>query len=63
MEIENGAKEQNPALVAVHFQDNEKAAMEQWIQAEEKKGDCILFKGSNSMKFGEVAEHVCQRHL
>lgn len=62
MEIENGAKEQNPALVAVHFQDNEKAAMEQWIQAEEKKGDCILFKGSNSMKLGEVAEHVCQRH-
>ena len=24
MEIENGAKEQNPALVVVHFQDNEK---------------------------------------
>ena len=61
MEIENGAKEQNPALVAVHFQDNEKAAMEQWIQAEEKKGDCILFKGSNSMKLGDaVSEFMGQ---
>lgn len=62
LEIEKGAKEQNPSLVTVHFQEHEKAAMEQWIQAEEKKGDCILFKGSNSMKLGEVAEHVCQRY-
>lgn len=59
-EMETGAKEENPALQMVHFE--EKESLEAWLLKELKSGDCVLFKGSNSMKLGEVAEHVCQHH-
>lgn len=62
LEIERGARSQNQALTTVHFGENERERMENWIQETLRKGDCILLKGSNSMKLGEVAEHVCQRH-
>ena len=35
--------------------------VEEWLKREAKNGDCILFKGSNSMKLGEaVAEFMGQ---
>ena len=33
-----------------------------WLDAQIGEGDAVLFKGSNSMKLGEVAEHVCKRY-
>lgn len=58
--IEDGALNVNPSLKAVHFSD--KQELMQWLKGEKKPGDCILLKGSNSMKLGEVAEYVCQCH-
>ena len=31
--------------------------VKEWLDENIKEGDCILFKGSNSMKLGEVAAH------
>lgn len=59
-EIEAGALEQNGQLAVVHLDTLE--AVKQWIVTEKKAGDCILLKGSNSMKLGEAAEYVCQYH-
>lgn len=40
----------------------DKKELEVWLDERLKPGDCVLFKGSNSMKLGEVVEHVRQRH-
>ncbi len=45
-----------------HFAESEKQAMMEWLDKELKEGDCVLFKGSNSMNLGEAADYVCQRH-
>ncbi len=58
--IESGALEVNPQLTVVHLDELE--AVKQWIMTEKRAGDCILLKGSNSMKLGEAAEYVCQCH-
>lgn len=58
--IEQGALEAAPQLTVVHLDDL--SAVKQWIMTEKRAGDCILLKGSNSMKLGEVAEYVCQCH-
>jgi len=58
--IERGAISVNPLLQVVHLDTLD--AVKQWILQEKQEGDCILLKGSNSMKLGEVAEYVCQCH-
>ncbi len=45
-----------------HFGADEKEKMEIWLTEELRAGDCVLFKGSNSMRLGEAAEYVCQHH-
>ena len=35
----------------------DKAEMEGYLRSRMKRGDTVLFKGSNSMKLGEVAAH------
>ncbi len=60
-EIRDGAKAVNPGLRTMSFSSGpEKADMEQNIRDLLKQGDCILFKGSNSMNLGETADYVCQ---
>ena len=58
--IQEGALNRRPDLETLHFQD--KAELEQYLLTQLKKGDAVLLKGSNSMKLGEVAQHVCQHH-
>ena len=53
--IARGAAEKNPACVTASFMD--KAEMEGYLRSRMKRGDTVLFKGSNSMKLGEVAAH------
>lgn len=59
-EFQTAALLGNPGLVAVHFQ--EKEALLKYLLGQLTKGDAVLFKGSNSMKLGEVAQYVCQHH-
>ncbi len=61
-ELGEAAAAEDPELSVVHFGETEKQDMERWIVSELKKGDCILFKGSNSMNLGEAADYVCQYH-
>ena len=53
--IARGAAEKNPACVTASFMDKEE--MEGYLRSRMKRGDTVLFKGSNSMKLGEVAAH------
>lgn len=59
-EITRGASEHGKGTVCSSFE--EKEAVKAWLDAELKPGDCVLLKGSNSMKLGEVVEHVRQHH-
>ncbi|MEG7530741.1 MAG: UDP-N-acetylmuramoyl-tripeptide--D-alanyl-D-alanine ligase, partial [Hungatella sp.] len=59
-EIARGVKEAAPSILVYPFE--EKPQLETWLKEELKAGDCVLFKGSNSMKLGEVVEHVRQYH-
>ncbi|MEG0566651.1 MAG: cyanophycin synthetase, partial [Hungatella sp.] len=59
-EIARGVNEAAPSILVYPFE--EKPQLETWLKEELKAGDCVLFKGSNSMKLGEVVEHVRQYH-
>lgn len=59
-EIQKEALKSRPELETVHFQQKEE--LEAYLFDILKKGDAVLLKGSNSMKLGEVAQHVCQHH-
>lgn len=53
----------NPNIKVISFSEgSEKEAMEAWLINELKPGDCVLLKGSNSMKLGEVAAYVRQHY-
>ncbi len=58
--IRAGALKARPGLLTVHFQNRED--LEQYLLTQLREGDAVLLKGSNSMKLGEVAQHVCQCH-
>ena len=55
-----GAIKACPGLLTVHFQDRDE--LERYLLGQLREGDAVLLKGSNSMKLGEVAQHVCQHH-
>lgn len=59
-EIGKGLKARGAGFELHSFTD--KQAAEHWLFEELKQGDLILFKGSNSMKLGEVVEHVRKYH-
>lgn len=52
-EIAAGASALRPSLPSRNFQS--RTDMEEFLKTELKPGDCVLFKGSNSMKLGETA--------
>lgn len=59
-EIAEGIAEKNPSMNVFRFM--EKPLLEEWLKTELQAGDCVLFKGSNSMNLGEVVEHVRKYH-
>lgn len=44
--------------VTPHFEMDSLAQVEVWLDENIKEGDCILFKGSNSMKLSEAVRHL-----
>lgn len=54
-EIAKGAKSKKQDFHVVSFGEDEKEDMLDWLDAQIGVGDVVLFKGSNSMKLGEVA--------
>lgn len=59
-EIQKGVRQHSENIKTYGFHD--KAALIAWLDSQLKAGDCVLFKASNSMKLGEVAEYVRQHH-
>lgn len=53
-EIARALKENAPGISVKEFMEQEPLVA--YLKAELKEGDCVLFKGSNSMKLGQVAE-------
>lgn len=53
-EIARAVKEHAPQIVVKEFMEQE--PLTAYLKEELKKGDCVLFKGSNSMKLGRVAQ-------
>ncbi len=54
-EIAMGAREIKPDFHVVSFDEDEREDMIDWLNAQAGIGDALLFKGSNSMKLGEIA--------
>ena len=61
-EIKTGALQSNSDLETFSFSEGQKEELKQWLLDNLQPKDCILLKGSNSMKLGEVAEYVRQRY-
>lgn len=58
-QIGQGALAVRPSLSVTSFENKEE--MTQFLEDFLKPGDCVLFKGSNSMKLGETALHFRSR--
>ncbi len=58
LEIEEGAKISGGSRQCFHFQAEDREGLYQALKSELQCGDCVLLKGSNSMKLGEVAERL-----
>ncbi len=54
-QIARGAKRAGMKAEYIHFEENRRDALAEAIRAKLQPGDCVLLKGSNSMKLGEVA--------
>lgn len=55
LEIERGAKEAGVGCICHHFEADEREALFEELSKTLQPGDCVLLKGSNSMKLQEVA--------
>ena len=53
-EIARAVRENAPEITVKEFMEQE--PLTAYLKEELKTGDCVLFKGSNSMKLGQVAE-------
>lgn len=62
LEIAKGVREHSDKITVHSFSLQEKDQLEAFLDGELKTGDSVLFKGSNSMKLGEVVKHVRQHH-
>ena len=54
-QIARGAKRAGMKAEYIHFEENRRDALAEAIRAKLQPGDCVLLKGSNSMKLREVA--------
>lgn len=62
LEIARGITEHTDRIEVHSFSAEEKTALDTFLDTELRAGDSVLFKGSNSMKLGEVVRHVRQYH-
>lgn len=62
LEIAKGVREHSDKITVHSFSSGQKEQLEAFLDGELKTGDSVLFKGSNSMKLGEVVKHVRQHH-
>lgn len=60
LENRESLENQDAARQVFSFQNREE--LETWLYDNLRAGDSVLLKGSNSMKLGEVAEHVRQHY-
>lgn len=58
-EIARGAREKAPGIGVKEF--TEQGPLTAYLKEELKDGDCVLFKGSNTMRLGQVAEEFYKR--
>lgn len=56
--IAQGAKDAGMKAEYIHFDADAREALGDAVKAELKAGDCVLLKGSNSMRLGEVAKKL-----
>ena len=54
-QIARGAKNAGMKAEYVHFDADRRDALAKALKERLKAGDCVLLKGSNSMRLGEVA--------
>lgn len=57
-EIEAGIREKGGTSVCLHFEAKDRDGLIKKLDEILQAGDCVLVKGSNSMKLGEVAAHL-----
>lgn len=57
-QIASGAKRAGVKAEYLHFDEDQREALTQAIREKLLPGDCVLLKGSNSMKLGEVAKKL-----
>ncbi|MEI3168910.1 MAG: hypothetical protein V8S58_13980 [Lachnospiraceae bacterium] len=57
-QIARGAKRAGMKAEYLHFDENQRDALAESVKAKLHPGDCVLLKGSNSMKLGEVAARL-----
>ena len=57
-QIARGAKRAGMKAEYLHFDENQRDALAESVKAKLQPGDCVLLKGSNSMKLGEVAARL-----
>lgn len=57
-EIEAGIREDGGSCACRHFDGGDREGLKTALTEELAAGDCVLLKGSNSMKLGEVAAHL-----
>lgn len=60
-EITRAVKEKTSAVEVKEFMEPEPLIF--YLKSELREGDCVLFKGSNSMKLGPVAEQFYKRDM
>lgn len=58
LEIERGARHKLAVTVCCHVKNENRDALYEAVRDCLKPGDCVLLKGSNSMKLGEVAARL-----
>lgn len=57
-EIEAGAKEANVGCTCYHFEAQDREALFETLSKSLRPGDCVLLKGSNSMRLQEIASRL-----
>ena len=58
LEIEAGLRESDSRCECFHFEVEDREGLYQRLFSVLKPGDCVLLKGSNSMKLGEIAARL-----
>ncbi len=61
LEIENGAKKEGGECLFFHFEAEDRTGLYETLKSVLLQGDCVLLKGSNSMKLSEVSAKLIKK--